>query len=153
VLLPALSVDTMATGPEDLAPPARGRGETVLLVEDEESLRTALASILRRFDYRVLDARNGDEARALWQAQHGAIDLLITDMVMPGKTTGLQLIESLRRDKHELRAIICSGYLNIQSIPDSSGIAILPKPFEATVLLRTVRRCLDGTATSKASRE
>jgi CheY-like chemotaxis protein len=143
VLLPALDVDAMATGPDAIAAPAHGRGETLLLVEDEESLRTALVSILRRFDYRVLDASNGDEARALWQAQHGAVDLLVTDMVMPGQTTGLQLIESLRRDKPGLRAIICSGYLNIQSLPDSAGIVVLAKPFEATVLLRTVRRCLD----------
>jgi CheY-like chemotaxis protein len=151
VLLPALSVDASATSADATAAPARGRGETLLLVEDEESLRAALVSILRRFDYRVLDASNGDEARALWQAQHGAVDLLITDMVMPGKTTGLQLIESLRTEKRDLRAIICSGYLNIQSIPDAAGITVLAKPFESTVLLRTVRRCLDEIATSKAS--
>jgi len=136
-------VEAMTTNLDASAAPARGRGETLLLVEDEESLRTALVSILRRFDYRVLDACNGDDAWALWQAQHGAIDLLITDMVMPGKATGLQLIEVLRREKPGLRAIICSGYLNIQSIPHSSGIAVLPKPFESTLLLRTVRRCLD----------
>jgi ActR/RegA family two-component response regulator len=51
-------------------------------------------------------------------------------MVMPGKTTGLQLIESLRTEKRDLRAIICSGYLNIQSIPDAAGITVLAKPFE-----------------------
>jgi CheY-like chemotaxis protein len=151
VLLPALDVEAMATSSDAIAATARGRGETLLLVEDEESLRTALVSILRKFDYRVLDASNGDEARALWQAQHGTVDLLITDMVMPGKTSGLALIESLRRDKPDLRAIICSGYLNIQSVPDSTGIAILAKPFEATVLLRAVRRCLDETLTSKTN--
>jgi CheY-like chemotaxis protein len=151
VLLPALSVDASATSAGTTAAPARGRGETLLLVEDEESLRAALVSILRRFDYRVLDASNGEEARAIWQTQRGAVDLLITDMVMPGKTTGLQLTESLRMEKRDLRAVICSGYLNIQSIPDSAGITVLAKPFESTVLLRTVRRCLDEIATSKAS--
>ncbi len=151
VLLPALSVDASATSAGATSVPARGRGETLLLVEDEQSLRAALVSILRRFDYRVFDASNGEEARALWQAQHGAVDLLITDMVMPGKTTGLQLIESLRTEKRDLRAIICSGYLNIQSIPDAAGITVLAKPFESTVLLRTVRRCLDEMVTSKAS--
>jgi PAS domain S-box-containing protein len=143
MLLPVHDVEAMATGSDAIAAPERGRGETLLLVEDEERLRTALVSILRKFDYRVLDASNGDEARALWQAQHGAVNLLITDMVMPGKTTGLQLIESLRLDKPGLRAILCSGYLNIQSVPDSAGIAVLAKPFEATLLLRTVRKCLD----------
>ncbi len=151
VLLPALPAEIAAMSPDTSAAPARGKGETLLLVEDEESLRAALVSILRRFDYRVLDAGNGDEARALWLAHHGAVDLLITDMVMPGKTTGLQLIENLRKDKQDLRAIICSGYLNIQSIPASDRISVLAKPFESTVLLRAIRRCLDEVPTSKAS--
>jgi two-component system cell cycle sensor histidine kinase/response regulator CckA len=151
VLLPALPVDTTATSPDAASAPARGKGETLLLVEDEESLRMALGSILRRFGYRVLEAGSGDEARARWQAHRGAIDLLVTDMVMPGKTTGLQLIEDLRKEEPGLHSIICSGYLGIQSIPASAGIDVLTKPFETAVLLRTVRRCLDEAAKSKAN--
>jgi two-component system, cell cycle sensor histidine kinase and response regulator CckA len=151
VLLPALPVEPASSLPDAAAALARGKGETVLLVEDEASLRLALGSILRKFGYNVLDASNGDEARVKWQAQRGVIDLLITDMVMPGNTTGLQLIEGLRKEKPDLRAIICSGYLGVQSIPASTGINVLAKPFETAVLLRTVRRCLDAGATSKAN--
>jgi PAS domain S-box-containing protein len=151
VLLPALSVETIAAGPEAAAAPARGRGETLLLVEDETSLRLAVGSILRRFGYRVLDASNGDEAQVQWQAVGGAVDLLVTDMVMPGKMTGLQLIDRLRQEKPELRAIICSGYSGIQSVPASVGIDVLAKPFETAVLLRAVRHCLDAAVTAKAN--
>jgi len=151
VLLPALLMEAMAESSDAAATPARGKGETLLLVEDESSLRLAVGSILRRFGYRVLDAGNGDEARIQWQAQGGAVDLLITDMVMPGNTSGLQLIESLRKDKPGLRAILCSGYLGIQSVPALAGIDVLAKPFETAVLLQTVRRCLDEGSRSKAN--
>jgi PAS domain S-box-containing protein len=151
VLFPALSIDAISANPDAAAAPARGKGETLLLVEDETSLRLALGSILRRFGYHVLEASNGAEAQAEWQTVRGAVDLLVTDMVMPGKMTGLQLIEGLRREKPDLRAIICSGYSSSPSIPASVGIDVLAKPFETTVLLRTVRRCLDEIATSKAN--
>jgi len=150
VLLPALLVEAIPTSRDPAAEPARGKGETLLLVEDEASLRLALGSILRRFGYRVLEAGNGDDALVLWQSVRGAVDLLVTDMIMPGKVTGLQLIESLRHDKPGLRAIICSGYSGVQSIPVVAGIDVLSKPFETAVLLRTVRRCLDEVPTSKA---
>jgi two-component system, cell cycle sensor histidine kinase and response regulator CckA len=151
VLIPALLIDPMTASPDATAAPARGKGETLLLVEDETSLRLAVGSILRRFGYRVLEASNGDGAQVEWQAVRGAVDLLVTDMVMPGKMTGLQLIERLRHEKPSLRAIICSGYSGIQSIPASVGIDVLAKPFETSVLLRTVRRCLDEISTSKAN--
>jgi CheY-like chemotaxis protein len=151
VLLPALSSDAISAGPDAATAPARGKGETLLLVEDETSLRQALGSILRRFGYRVLEASHGDEALAEWQAVRGAVDLLVTDMVMPGKMTGLQLIERLRHEKPGLRAILSSGYSGIQSVPALAGIDVLSKPFETAVLLRTVRRCLDEASTSKAT--
>jgi PAS domain S-box-containing protein len=151
VLIPALSIDATSASSDTAAAPGRGKGETLLLVEDETSLRLALGSILRRFGYRVLEASNGHEAQVAWQAVRGAVDLLVTDMVMPGKMTGLQLIERLRQEKPDLRAIICSGYSSIQSIPTSVGSDVLAKPFETAVLLRAVRHCLEAAATSKAS--
>jgi len=129
--------------------PERGKGETLLLVEDEKSLRLALGIILRRFGYLVLEASNADEAQAQWHGVGGAIDLLVTDMIMPGKMTGLQLIERLRGENPGLRAIICSGYSGIQSVPALTGIDVLSKPFETADLLRTVRRCL-GEAPASA---
>jgi PAS domain S-box-containing protein len=149
VLLPALFIDAISASSDVAVAPERGKGETLLLVEDEKSLRLALGIILRRFGYLVLEASNADEAQAQWHGVGGAIDLLVTDMIMPGKMTGLQLIERLRGENPGLRAIICSGYSGIQSVPALTGIDVLSKPFETADLLRTVRRCL-GEAPASA---
>jgi PAS domain S-box-containing protein len=143
VLLPAFDMEAPATPPDESVLPPRGRGETLLVVEDEPALRLALVSILRRFGYKVLEAEQADAAQALWRAHGPSIDLLVTDMVMPGEMSGLQLIQALRAERPQLQAIICSGYLGTQGIPASADIQILPKPFETATLLRTVRRSLD----------
>ncbi|MBV5331228.1 response regulator, partial [bacterium] len=77
---------------------AVGGHETILLVEDEESLRQSLATGLRLMGYRVLLAGNGPDAMLLWQAHGSGIDLLFTDMVMPGGMTGLELAGALQAD-------------------------------------------------------
>jgi CheY-like chemotaxis protein len=143
VLLPAFDMEAQVTGPDDSGLPPRGRGETLLVVEDEPALRLALVSILRRFGYKVLEADKADAAQAMWREHGLRIDLLITDMVMPGEMSGLQLIQALRAERPLLQAIICSGYLGTQGIPASENIQILPKPFETATLLRTVRRSLE----------
>jgi len=143
VLLPAFDVEAQAIGPDASGLPPRGRGETLLVVEDEPALRLALVSILRRFGYNVLEADKAAAAQAMWREHGLTIDLLITDMVMPGEMSGLQLIQALRAERPQLQAIICSGYLGTQGIPASADIQILPKPFETATLLRTVRRSLD----------
>ena len=89
------------------------------------------------------EAAKADAAQALWREHGPTINLLITDMVMPGEMSGLQLIQALRAERPQLQAIICSGYLGTQGIPASADIQILPKPFETATLLRTVRRSLD----------
>jgi len=143
VLLPAFDMEAQASRPDESGLPPRGRGETLLVVEDEPALRLALVSILRRFGYKVLEADKADAAQALWREHGPTINLLITDMVMPGEMSGLQLIQALRAERPQLQAIICSGYLGTQGIPASADIQILPKPFETATLLRTVRRSLD----------
>jgi PAS domain S-box-containing protein len=143
VLLPAFEMEAQTSRSDESGLPPRGRGETLLVVEDEPALRLALVSILRRFGYKVLEADKADAAQALWREHGPTINLLITDMVMPGEMSGLQLIQALRAERPQLQAIICSGYLGTQGIPASADIQILPKPFETATLLRTVRRSLD----------
>jgi PAS domain S-box-containing protein len=150
VLLPAFDMETQVTSPDESGLPPRGRGETLLVVEDEPALRLALVSILRRFGYKVLEADKADAAQAMWREHGLVIDLLITDMVMPGEMSGLQLILELRAERPQLQAIICSGYLGTQGIPASADIQILPKPFETATLLRTVRRALDERLEKRA---
>jgi PAS domain S-box-containing protein len=125
----------------------RGGQETVLLVEDDRSLREQTSRALQRAGYRVLQAANGQEALTVWSADPGPVDLLLTDMVMPEGLTGLELAERLRQQKPNLKVIIMSGHsLEIaqQGLPAKDQIVYLPKPFRVPGLSETVRRCLDS---------
>jgi two-component system, cell cycle sensor histidine kinase and response regulator CckA len=123
-----------------------GGTESVLLVEDEEMVREALAVCLRRAGYRVTEASHGAAAIRLWGEQKREFDILLTDFLMPGGMNGAQLAEQLLGEKTSLKVIIISGYA---ALPDGQAIvwpknAIrLSKPFEMRKLLETVRRSLD----------
>jgi CheY-like chemotaxis protein len=86
------------------------------------------------------------EALNIWQQHHASIDLLLTDLVMPGGMTGLELAERLRSEKPHLKVIYASGYSeqavgkDLASRPD---VNYLPKPYTPPILLQAVRACLD----------
>ena len=120
--------------------------ETVLAVEDEPQVLQLLVDVLERTGYRVHSAGNGPDALVHWQRHQGQIDLLVTDMVMPGGMTGTQLARRLRQDQPDLKIVYCSGYsTDLFAIAGSlrPGEAILPKPFVPFTLTKTVRDCLD----------
>lgn len=120
--------------------------EAVLLVEDEESLRSSLAITLRAAGYRVVEAANGPEALQRWEASGGEFALLLTDYLMPGGMNGAQLATRLREARPPLRAIIMSGYVpghRESRTPWPERTGRLPKPFEAAKLLTVIRECLD----------
>ena len=120
--------------------------ETILLVEDEASLRRLVAQGLRQMGYSVLEADNGQTAMKLWQEHGQQIDLLFSDMVMPEGMTGLDLAEKFKQAKTNLKIIISSGY-NVEMAghgkPTAGGIVYFQKPYEFEVLSQTVRNCLD----------
>ena len=126
-------------------PAMSGGSERILLVEDEEAVRKVGAAILRRLGYEVLVAQDGPGALDLWEAQGRRFDLLLTDMVMPGGLSGLQLASKLRQMKPSLNVVIMSGY-NEQIMEGdalrSAGFSFVGKPFEAAVLADVVRRAL-----------
>jgi len=98
-------------------------------------------------NYRVFIAASGQEALAQWRDKLDQIDLLLTDMVMPGGMTGLELAEACRKLAPRLRVIITSGYSEeiLQSgVPTEKGFVYLPKPCGARVLVATVRKLLAG---------
>jgi len=98
--------------------------------------------------YAVLEAENGVEALNLWEHHHQKIELLFTDMVMPGPMTGLDLAERLRSTNGSLKVIISSGYSADLAEPSPTagqGITYLAKPHSAAALAKLVRRCLDKT--------
>ena len=125
-----------------------GGTETILLVEDEPPLRQMVALCLRKLGYQVLESANGPEALRVWEQHHQKIQLLLTDMVMPEKMTGLELAEQLKKKKDSLQVIISSGYgADMLKSPLIAALKItcLPKPYAAPALAKIVRRCLDGT--------
>ncbi len=128
-------------------PPAAPGRERVLVVEDEPAVRAVIKRVLERLGYRVFEAESGPAARRLWDEKNGEIDLLLTDMGLPGGMTGLDLAESLIVRKPNLKIIIASGYNTelVTERPDKLiGAVYLGKPFEIETLTTTVRQCLDA---------
>jgi two-component system, cell cycle sensor histidine kinase and response regulator CckA len=148
VLLPGLSHGEGGEPLPALPPGAEfaPRGsETILLAEDEPLTREAAARLLRSLGYRVLVA--ADSAAALATARHDreAIDLLLTDLMMPGMR-GNELAALLRAEMPRLRVLFMSGYADEAAIESAreTGTAILAKPFTVADLAASVRRVLDG---------
>lgn len=125
----------------------RGRGELILLVEDEPSVRAMGMTALSRQGYRVLTAGGGQAALEVWAGQKAEIALLLTDVIMPGGMSGLQLARQLLQEKPELRVIYSSGYskeIASKELAMRDGINYLAKPYELERLFQTVRNVLDG---------
>jgi two-component system, cell cycle sensor histidine kinase and response regulator CckA len=120
--------------------------ETVLVVEDEEAVRTLVRSVLTACGYRVLEATNGREALAAWKRVQGAVDLVLTDLIMPEGMSGSELATQLLAANPRLRLIYTSGYDPAASASTGAvtpGIVFLPKPYDAATLARAVRDRLD----------
>jgi signal transduction histidine kinase/CheY-like chemotaxis protein len=118
--------------------------ETVLLAEDEPAVRELTRRTLASAGYLVVAASNGAEALSLLEAHPGRIDLLLTDLVMPG-LSGKQLAERVRARRPGVRVVYISGYVDrdlAEEGPDDDGWTLLPKPFTREDLLRTVREAL-----------
>jgi PAS domain S-box-containing protein len=130
--------------------PGRGR-ETVLLVEDEEAVRSLTARLLRSQGYRVLEAGGGAEALRLAEELKEPLDILVTDVVMPG-LSGRELARRLCELRPRLKVLYISGYAEKvvahHGVLDP-GIAFLPKPFTRQGLLRKVRETLDYPSLTK----
>jgi two-component system cell cycle sensor histidine kinase/response regulator CckA len=119
--------------------------ETILLVEDEESLRTMTRTLLEQSGYKVLEAKNGVQAVEVAREHQGAIHLLLTDVVMPG-TNGPTLVAKLVPLRPEMKVLYVSGYSG--NYATGSGLVemgwhLLQKPFSRDVLLRKVREVLE----------
>ena len=145
VFLPARErVATPRTQEGDAA--AIGGKETILPVEDEASLRRVLGGALRTLGYNVIEASTAREGVERWRKGQKEIKLLLTDMVLPDGQTGLELADLLKKERSDLRVIVCSGYSAEQIRPnelEERGMAYLAKPFDVPVLAALIRRCLD----------
>jgi two-component system, cell cycle sensor histidine kinase and response regulator CckA len=126
-------------------PVAAGRREIILLVEDNAQVRSLAAAILARKGYTVLEAADGSEAMRIIDQQHGAIDLLITDVIMP-KIDGKKLHQMVVARHHGIKALFMSGYTDDVIARHGileDGVTLIQKPFAVEEFARTVREVLD----------
>ncbi len=144
---PSIEADIHVTTPaQTLVQPQRGT-ETILLVEDEPSVRTLVRDELRKLGYRVVEAKNGVEACLLATQQAGSFQLLLTDVVMPGMG-GRELAQHLSVIKPDLRTLFISGYMDdigIMAGQEEGMSGFLQKPFTPEVLAHAVRNLLDAS--------
>jgi PAS domain S-box-containing protein len=143
IFLPA-TISDVAKGSisQTKASPAGGR-EKILLVEDDADVRMVMRSVLEASGYQIWEAPNGLEALDVWKTHRSQIDLLLTDIIMPGGLNGWELADRLRRERPSLKVILMSGYSSEITGRFRPHSHILPKPFSLECLTETVRRCLD----------
>jgi CheY-like chemotaxis protein len=139
IYLPRSSAAPAGTTRVAGAPPS-GQGETILAVEDDEMVRAHVAGELKALGYKVLTARSGAEALVML---HGgmAVDLLFSDVVMPGGMSGPQLAEQALRLRPSLRVLYTSGYTENTVIHQGRvdpGVQLLNKPYRRQAKLRAV---------------
>jgi PAS domain S-box-containing protein len=128
-----------------------GRGETILLVEDEEKLREVGQEILESLGYRVLAAVNGQEALEVYRSAE-TVDLVVTDVMMPGMG-GRELMRELRKTAPHLKGIIITGYAlaeDMEALSEEGIVEAVSKPFDIGTLANAVRRALDAEENGNA---
>jgi PAS domain S-box-containing protein len=142
----------MASHPTEIpvsAKPANVRGtETVMVVEDEDGVRSLTCRVLQTYGYTVLEAENGGEALLIAEQYGEPIHLLLTDVVLP-RVSGRKLAERLVRTRSDLRVLYMSGYTDGSIVNDGTldpGTAFIQKPFTPETLAQKLREVLDSSA-------
>ncbi|MFO1477471.1 MAG: response regulator [Verrucomicrobiota bacterium] len=158
VFLPAAKPEQRAQASAAGRQTVRGGKETILLVEDETAVRSLVGTALKRYGYKVRTATSGAEALKECRKGLDAIDLLITDVVMPDGVSGWDLAKQLRERKPDLKIIYMSGYNSDMTEMESGpvigeGNHFLQKPFNPQKLAEVVRACLEGTPAPTALAE
>ncbi|MBZ5507592.1 MAG: response regulator [Acidobacteriia bacterium] len=124
--------------------------ETILVVDDEESLRSVVVDFLSQLGYNILSAPGGHEALALAGQYSGKIDLLLTDVLMD-PVPGPVLAENLIRERPDMRVIFISGYATSALAPDGvlkPGTVLVHKPFTMKILSAKLREVLESRASA-----
>jgi PAS domain S-box-containing protein len=146
IYLPQVTADLDRAIPEKTSRGIDSGTETVLFVEDEESVRDLVRDYLRNSGYRVLEAADGIQALAVAAAHTGPIHILVTDVVMP-RLSGRELVTRITAARPELKILYISGYTDDSIFRHGvleGGVAFLQKPFNLKDLAQKIRQVLDG---------
>jgi two-component system cell cycle sensor histidine kinase/response regulator CckA len=141
IILPALEREAVSVEPVLPERPVGGH-ETILVVDDEPTILVALGQMLRAMGYRVLTAPDGVRARRVFDEARGAVDLLLTDVSMPGGS-GVDLAKDLLERSPTLRVLVMSGYLDAASSEALPRTGFIDKPFTRTAISRRIREVLE----------
>ena len=161
IYLPRLAKNSDQKFVAPLIEATSGGDETILVVEDEPKLRASVINILTRLGYNVIEASDGASAleawkkhraqvllaKKVWNQHRDDIQLLLTDMVMPGGMTGKDLGEQLLKENPGLKVLYVSGYspeIASKDFPLVEGVNFLTKPFPAVKLAQIIRKLLNG---------
>jgi two-component system cell cycle sensor histidine kinase/response regulator CckA len=146
VFIPAeIHGDVQSKDAAPISAPPRGRGELILVVDDEPPIREALVRTLESVNYRCFTAEDGSDALALYFARRGEIDVVLTDLAM-AQVDGVKLVRSLRRVNPDVRVVVSSGHIQreVAQELESLGVAdFIEKPYNADQLLRALRNVID----------
>jgi two-component system cell cycle sensor histidine kinase/response regulator CckA len=152
IFLPAIPLPLQEPTFANAEIPLRGGNETILVVEDDSAVRMVARRSLESFGYTVYEARSAREALECWRQRGPEIDLLLTDLVMPGGLTGRELASQLQAQNPRLQVIFITGYSAQAATKDTAFFQgpktnLLQKPCSTRDLSLKVRECLDSRAT------
>lgn len=153
VYFPSTNDRTSASPTQADKPAPASGGETVLIVEDDTSLRALAARTLRKHGYNVLVAANGKEALEIAMHHPGSVDVVASDVVMPGMG-GRELMEQLLESRGGTKVLFMSGYTNDEVVRRGvldGGTAFLQKPFTPEQFINSIRAVLDRPASAPLS--
>lgn len=126
--------------------PSASNAGTVLIVEDEEHVRRVAAMLLEEGGFRVLSAKDGAEAVAVFREQQDVIDVVLLDLLMPNMD-GREALDELRKISPDVRVVLTSGYgeeVATTSLDSKKLAGFLKKPYRLEALLEAIRRALPG---------
>jgi CheY-like chemotaxis protein len=149
-----LYLPTAAAEAERRTPPgpehaAGGSGRTVLVVEDSSDVRAFAKAVLEEHGHRILEAADAEEALHRMR-NHPEVDLVFTDVVIPGRRSGLDLARDLRRTRPDLPVVLTTGYTESLHDIEREGFALLLKPYRAGQLTRTLEQVASAKPAAEA---
>ncbi|MBS0429674.1 MAG: PAS domain S-box protein [Proteobacteria bacterium] len=153
LLLPRHAGEALAVEASAPHESAVGSGETILVIEDDEPIRRLLTEFLSGSGYRVLSAQDGPEGLKILKAR-GDVDLVVTDVGLPGGMNGRQVADAGRELQPKLKVLFITGYAEAAAAGVAlaeDGMQVLTKPFEFAALMKKVRETLDGDVRQRAS--
>jgi CheY-like chemotaxis protein len=147
IYLPRALTDAPSEEASPVLPTAPAGKETILVVEDDADVREYVVNVLELLGYSVIEAGDGPSALALLDANNVDVDLMFTDVVLPGGMSGKDVADAAQKDRPDLKVLFTSGYSEDVIVHHGrldEGVDLLPKPYTQKHLAQRIRQALGG---------